>query len=286
MKNLKANINKNFLKWALIIFAVTALYNILDVNTSNTKIIYSEFLKKVSASEVASVNLRGNNIEGKLQSGQSFTTLSPRIYPELIEDLRRQGIRIEIVPIESPLNTLFGAIMYLLPTLILVGAWVYFMKNMQGGGKTLGFGKSKAKLMQQDNGKKVFFKDVAGVEEAKDELKEIVEFLKDPAKFNRLGGKIPKGCLLIGTPGTGKTLLAKVRVSEARVACAGIGKRGGGNTHVYWAAQVVATECSLNFMSVKGPELISMYIGESERQVRESREGDCCLSLAWALTSA
>jgi peroxin-6 len=128
--------------------------------------------------------------------------------------------------------------------------------------------------------------DVGGLEDVKAAILDTVQLpLKHKALF-AAGLKQRSGVLLYGPPGTGKTLLAKVRVSEARVACAGIGKRGGGNTHVYWAAQVVATECSLNFMSVKGPELISMYIGESERQVRESREGDCCLSLAWALTSA
>jgi cell division protease FtsH len=241
MKALKNNMNNNFFKWTLSIFVITLLYNMLDIsNIHNTKLIFSDFMAKVSSGEVAEVTIKGSNIEGKLQNGQSFTTLSPKIYPELIEDLRKNTVRIEVVPLESPLGAFFGAFMYLLPTLLLIGVWIYFMKNMQGGGKALGFGKSKAKLLQ-DNGKKLLFKDVAGVEEAKSELTEIVEFLKDPAKFNKLGGKIPKGCLLIGPPGTGKTLLAKA----------------------------VAGESGVPFYTISGSDFVEMFVGVGASRVRD-----------------
>ena len=239
MKNFKHNVNNGFFKWSFIIFVVTLLYNLLGVNVNNTRMIYSDFLSKVFVGEVVSVILKGNNIEGKLQNGHTFITLSPKIYPELLSDLRKNGVKIEVLPIKSPLTTFFGAVMYLLPTLILVGAWVYFMKNMQGGGKALGFGRSKARLME--NEKKIFFKDVAGVEEAKSELSEVVDFLKNSNKFIRLGAKIPKGCLLIGPPGTGKTLLARA----------------------------VAGEAGVPFFSISGSDFVEMFVGVGASRVRD-----------------
>ncbi len=242
MKNLKNNFNANLMKWVSIIFLIIVAYNLIDVtNVSNKKLIFSDFLDKVSNGDVSEVSIKGSNIEGVFSNGEHFITLSPRVYPQLIDDLRARNVKINIVPLESTMSNILGIIFSWLPMIVLIGIWIYYLKNMQGaGGKAMGFGKSKAKLMQ-DQGKKVTFADVAGIDEAKNELKEVVDFLKDPGKFDKLGGKIPKGCLLIGSPGTGKTLLARA----------------------------VAGEAGVPFFTISGSDFVEMFVGVGASRVRD-----------------
>ena len=230
------------MKWVGIIFLIIIAYSLVDVaNISNKKLIFSDFMDKISNGEIKEVSIKGSDVEGKLANGESFATLSPRFYPQLIDDLRAQNVKINIVPIESTMGSILGIVFSWLPMIVLIGIWVYYLKNMQGaGGKAMGFGKSKAKLMQDQN-KKVTFADVAGIDEAKEELKEVVDFLKNPAKFDKLGGKIPKGCLLIGAPGTGKTLLARA----------------------------VAGEAGVPFFTISGSDFVEMFVGVGASRVRD-----------------
>ena len=181
MKDFKSNFNSNLIKWVSIIFLLIVAYSFIDTaNISNKKLIFSEFMDRVSSGEVKEVNIKGSDIEGKFSNGEYFITLSPRFYPQLIDDLRAQNVKINIIPMESAMGNILGMIFSWLPMIVLIGIWIYYLKNMQGGaGKAMGFGKSKAKLMQ-DQSKKVTFADVAGIDEAKDELKEVVDFLKNP----------------------------------------------------------------------------------------------------------
>jgi cell division protease FtsH len=242
MKNLKGNFSNNTIKWLFVVFLVVVVYNFIEVaGVSSKKIVFSDFLNKVSNEEVQQINMRGNVIEGKFYNGASFNTIAPKSYPQLIDDLRSRNVKIDILPLESPLGNVLGVFISWLPIILLVGVWIYFMKNMQSGaGKAMGFAKSKAKLTQ-DQGKKVTFADVAGVDEAKEELKEVVDFLKNPLKFGKLGGKIPKGCLLIGSPGTGKTLLAKA----------------------------VAGEAGVPFFTISGSDFVEMFVGVGASRVRD-----------------
>ena len=242
MKNLKNNFNSNVTKWVIIILLIVVIYNLINISDiSSRKIIFSNFLDKISNSEIKEVDIKGSNIEGTFYNGEKFTTLSPRVYPQLIDDLRSHNVKINIVPMESTMGNIIGILFSWLPMIVLIGIWIYYLKSMQsGGGKAMGFGKSKAKLLQ-DKGKKFTFVDVAGINEAKDELKEIVDFLKNPRKFDKLGGKIPKGCLLIGSPGTGKTLLAKA----------------------------VAGEAGVPFFTISGSDFVEMFVGVGASRVRD-----------------
>ena len=233
--------------WAVIVFLTVGLYNMFknpqaSINKKNT-IIFSEFLSEVDNGRVVKVEIQGNNITGILSDGNIFTTYSPND-PNLIEKLSNKGVSISAAPIEEKMPSLLGVLLSWFPMLLLIAVWIFFMKQMQGGkGGAMGFGKSKAKMMNQSKGK-VTFSDVAGIDEAKEELEEVVEFLKDPKKFSRLGGKIPRGALLVGSPGTGKTLLARA----------------------------IAGEADVPFFTISGSDFVEMFVGVGASRVRDMFE--------------
>ena len=238
---------KNLIMWVIIVLLSVGLFNMFqDPNKIDTKknlLPFSSFLNEVDAGRVVEVQIQGNNISGVLADGNSFKTYSPN-YPELVDKLSSSGVSIVASPQEDKMPSLLGILLSWFPMLLLIGVWIFFMRQMQGGkGGAMGFGRSKAKLLNQAQGK-VTFNDVAGVEEAKEEVEEIVEFLKDPKKFSRLGGKIPKGALLIGPPGTGKTLLAKA----------------------------IAGEANVPFFSISGSDFVEMFVGVGASRVRDMFE--------------
>ena len=213
------------------------------INSESSSLPFSNFLNEVEAGRVVEVQIQGNNITGILSDGKKFKTYSPN-YPELVDKLSSKGVSIVATPLEDNMPSLLGILLSWFPMLLLIGVWIFFMRQMQGGkGGAMGFGRSKAKLLNEAQGK-VTFNDVAGVEEAKEEVEEIVEFLKDPKKFSRLGGKIPKGALLIGPPGTGKTLLAKA----------------------------IAGEANVPFFSISGSDFVEMFVGVGASRVRDMFE--------------
>merc|ERR1711991_531513 len=238
---------KNLAMWAIIVFLTIGLYNMFKGPQSNLRhgnqIIFSDFLNSVEDGEVLKVEIQGNNIKGTYSNGNSFSTYAPND-PNLIEKLSEKGVSISAAPLDEKMPSLFGVLLSWFPMLLLIAVWIFFMRQMQGGkGGAMGFGRSKAKMMNEVKGK-VTFNDVAGVEEAKEEVEEIVEFLKDPKKFSRLGGKIPKGALLVGPPGTGKTLLAKA----------------------------IAGEANVPFFSISGSDFVEMFVGVGASRVRDMFE--------------
>jgi cell division protease FtsH len=238
---------KNLAMWGIIVLLSVGLFNMFQnpakMGMSNSKVSFSTFMSEVDSGRVVEVEIQGNNITGSLSDGSKFTTYSPN-YPNLVEKLNEKGVSIIASPVEDKMPSLLGILLSWFPMLLLIGVWVFFMRQMQGGkGGAMGFGKSKAKLLTEAQGK-VTFNDVAGVEEAKEEVEEIVEFLKDPKKFSRLGGKIPKGALLIGPPGTGKTLLAKA----------------------------IAGEANVPFFSISGSDFVEMFVGVGASRVRDMFE--------------
>ena len=238
---------KNLVMWLIIVLLSVGLFNMFQnperMKAGNDALAFSNFLNEVDAGRVVEVKIQGNNISGVLADGKTFTTYSPN-YPELINKLSSNGVNIIASPQEDKMPSLLGILLSWFPMLLLIGVWIFFMRQMQGGkGGAMGFGRSKAKLLNEAQGK-VTFNDVAGVEEAKEEVEEIVEFLKDPKKFSRLGGKIPKGALLIGPPGTGKTLLAKA----------------------------IAGEANVPFFSISGSDFVEMFVGVGASRVRDMFE--------------
>ena len=238
---------KNIAMWAIIVFLTIGLYNMFKNPQNNTRgsnqVIFSEFLTSVDDGEVLKVEIQGNNIKGVYSNGDSFITYAPND-PNLIEKLSDKGVSISAAPIDEKMPSLFGVLLSWFPMLLLIAVWIFFMRQMQGGkGGAMGFGKSKAKMMNELKGK-VTFNDVAGVEEAKEEVEEIVEFLKDPKKFSRLGGKIPRGALLVGPPGTGKTLLARA----------------------------IAGEAGVPFFTISGSDFVEMFVGVGASRVRDMFE--------------
>ena len=237
---------KNLLMWVVIVFLVLGLFNLFQ-NPKNiqaqNKISFSNFMEEVDNGRVVDVEMRGNNITGTLSDGKKFSTYSPND-PNLVSKLSDKGVSISASPIEEKMPSFFGILLSWFPMLLLIAVWIFFMRQMQGGkGGAMGFGKSKAKLLSEARGK-VTFNDVAGIEEAKEEVEEIVEFLRDPRKFRRLGGKIPKGALLIGPPGTGKTLLAKA----------------------------IAGEADVPFFTISGSDFVEMFVGVGASRVRDMME--------------
>ena len=237
---------KNLVAWAIIVIFLLAVFNLFQDKTTQTKDItlpYSEFLSQVKLNNINDVTIKENNILGHFQSGESFATYAPND-PELITKLTESGVKVTAAPLEESVSPIIGMLLNWLPMLLFIGVWIFFMRQMQGGkGGAMGFGKSKAKLLTEKHGI-VTFADVAGVDEAKDELEEIIEFLKNPKKFQKLGGKIPKGVLLVGPPGTGKTLLARA----------------------------VAGEANVPFFTISGSDFVEMFVGVGASRVRDMFE--------------
>ena len=237
---------RNIALWIVIGVLLVALFNLFQNNSSQrsySSLAFSDFLGEVEQGRVSDVTIQGNTIKGHFNDGRAFSTYAPND-PGIVDRLREGGVRISAAPKEEGMSGLLGILISWFPMLLFIGVWIFFMRQMQGGGgKAMGFGKSKAKLLSEKLGR-VTFDDVAGIDEAKTELEEIVEFLKDPQKFQRLGGKIPKGCLLVGPPGTGKTLLARA----------------------------IAGEANVPFFTISGSDFVEMFVGVGASRVRDMFE--------------
>ena len=237
---------KNILIWLIIGFILSSFYNFFtktDQNRIVQDIAFSDFLNEVEKDNVLDVNIKGDLINGNLADGRRFKTYAP-YDPNLIEKLSNKNVTINVEPYNSKGSSFLHIILSWFPMLLLIGVWLFFMRQMQSGsGKALGFGRSKAKMLNEKTGK-ITFKDVAGIDESKNELQEVIEFLKDPSKFQRLGGRIPKGVLLIGPPGCGKTLLARA----------------------------VAGEADVPFFTISGSDFVEMFVGVGASRVRDMFE--------------
>ena len=231
---------KSILIWLLIGMSILLLFNLFNVpQKSEKELIFSDFVKKIDSGEVDEVTIKESNITGRLKDGSKFKTYSAN-YPDLIKELRDKNVRIIAKPPDQP--PLYMTILISWgPIIFIVLIWVFFMRQMQmGGNKAMSFCKAKAKLVSEKS-VKVTFADVAGIEEAKNEVQEIIEFLRDPQKFSRLGGRIPKGVLLVGSPGSGKTLLARA----------------------------IAGEAAVPFFSISGSDFVEMFVGVGASRVRD-----------------
>ncbi|MEW6720584.1 MAG: ATP-dependent zinc metalloprotease FtsH, partial [Thermodesulfobacteriota bacterium] len=236
---------RNLALWVLIIMAMFFLFNTFKAQNAETdEISFSEFIASVDSGKVRDVTIKGHEITGRYteSSGMQkkvFHTFAPED-PDLVKTLRTRGVQITAKPLDD--NPWYMTLLVSwLPMLLLIGVWIFFMRQMQsGGGKAMSFGKSRAKLLTESTNK-VTFADVAGIEEAKEELQEIIAFLRDPKKFTKLGGRIPKGVLLVGSPGTGKTLLARA----------------------------IAGEAGVPFFSISGSDFVEMFVGVGAARVRD-----------------
>jgi len=232
---------KSLTLWLVIGMVMVLLFNLFNYQKEMVReVSFTEFMDQVETGDVGEVVIEDEGmINGTTRDGKTFKVYSPN-YPELVKDLRSKGVKIIAKPPKK--ESLFIQILVSwFPFLLLIGVWIFFMRQMQGGGnKALSFGKSRAKLLNEDQ-QKVTFKDVAGINEAKEELQEVIEFLKDPKKFQKLGGKIPKGVLLMGPPGTGKTLLARA----------------------------IAGEADVPFFTISGSDFVEMFVGVGASRVRD-----------------
>ncbi len=238
------NFGRNLALWVVIGLLLIALFNLFQPSGGGEReIAYSSFLQNVAAGQVQDVTIQGNRITGHEAGGHPFSTYAPDD-PNLVPLLEANGVIISAAPVDDGLPSILSVLLSWFPMLLLIGVWIFFMRQMQsGGGKAMGFGRSKAKLLNEKQGR-VTFEDVAGIDEAKDELEEIVEYLKNPQKFQRLGGKIPKGVLLVGPPGTGKTLLARA----------------------------IAGEANVPFYTISGSDFVEMFVGVGASRVRDMFE--------------
>jgi cell division protease FtsH len=241
-----SNFGRNLALWVIIALLLVVLFNLFQPGSNHqaaAPVAYSDFVGEVNGGRVREVTIMGRTVTGQLTDGRSFQTYTPDD-PSLVTRLTDKGVRVVAKPEDSDVNPLVHYLLSWFPMLLLIGVWVFFMRQMQGGGgRAMGFGKSRARLLTEKQGR-VTFEDVAGIDEAKGELQEIVEFLKDPQKFQRLGGKIPKGVLLVGPPGTGKTLLARA----------------------------IAGEANVPFFTISGSDFVEMFVGVGASRVRDMFE--------------
>ena len=237
---------RNFALWVIIALLLMALFNLFQSpsqRVTTNEITFSQLLAEVDSGNVREVTIAGDTITGKFTDNRTFQTFSPKD-PNLVDRLHEKGVSISARPANEDVPSLLDVFVSWFPMLLLIAVWIFFMRQMQGGGgKAMGFGKSKAKLLTERHGR-VTFDDVAGIDEAKEDLQEIVEFLRDPHKFQRLGGRIPKGALLVGPPGTGKTLLARA----------------------------IAGEANVPFFTISGSDFVEMFVGVGASRVRDMFE--------------
>src|ERR1700743_1967316 len=246
-KDASLNNVRNLGLWILIAVLLVFLFNLFQgtgTHTTASAISYSKFNEEVLQNQVRKVTFQGEQVKGELTSGQAFTTTVPANDTTLWPMLKEHNVDTAVTAADDGMPNLMNIFINWFPMLLLIAVWVFFLRQMQaGGGKAMGFGKSRAKLLTERQGR-VTFEDVAGVDEAKDDLKEIVDFLRDPQKFQRLGGRIPKGVLLVGPPGTGKTLLARA----------------------------IAGEANVPFFTISGSDFVEMFVGVGASRVRDMFE--------------
>ena len=240
------NLGRNIALWVVVALFLVVLFNVFQPSSTTpnaTPVAYSSFLDEVKSGQVQDVTIAGHDITGTTKDGKSFETYTPDD-PSLVGQLVAANVHVEARPEGDTMNPFLKVLISWAPMLLLIGVWIFFMRQMQsGGGRAMGFGKSRARLLTEKQGR-ITFEDVAGIDEAKSELQEIVEFLRDPQKFQRLGGKIPKGCLLVGPPGTGKTLLARA----------------------------IAGEANVPFFTISGSDFVEMFVGVGASRVRDMFE--------------
>ena len=241
------NLGRNIAIWLVIGVALMALFNLFQTPTttqSANKIAYSDFIASARNGGITEVLIEGKNLKGRTRENTTVVSYMPD-GADVVSMLADTDVRIDARPDESNMPGFLSVLISWFPMLLFIGVWIFFMRQMQGGGRggAMGFGKSRAKMLTEHHGR-VTFEDVAGIDEAKTELEEVVEFLKDPGKFQRLGGKIPKGVLLVGPPGTGKTLLARA----------------------------IAGEANVPFFTISGSDFVEMFVGVGASRVRDMFE--------------
>ena len=240
------NMARNIIIWLIFGAALFGLFNLFQqpsTTPQTNQVAYSDFIAEVEGQQIVEVVIDGRNLTGKSKSGRIVSSVMPE-GTDVVTVLDANDVRIIASPEESNMPGLFSILLSWFPMLLFIGVWIFFMRQMQGGSRgAMGFGKSRAKLLTEHQGR-ITFEDVAGIDEAKTELEEVVEFLKDPGKFQRLGGKIPKGVLLVGPPGTGKTLLAKA----------------------------IAGEANVPFFTISGSDFVEMFVGVGASRVRDMFE--------------